>query len=158
VAVPTIDELNYVADVTAADGAAIEAGQAFTKTWRVRNSGTSTWADFTLEHAADERMGGADSVPLPPLAPDETGEVSIALVAPTEPGRHRSTWKARNARGRLFAFEVYADILVTPVARREDAVLVADLTLPAGTSVVAGRSALKVWRVRTTGDATWGAG
>ena len=158
VAVPTIDELNYVADVTAPDGAAIEAGQAFTKTWRVRNSGTSTWADFTLEHAADERMGGPDSVPLPPLAPDETGEVSIALVAPTEPGRHRSTWKARNARGRLFAFELYADILVTPVARREDAVLMADLTLPAGTNVVAGRAALKVWRVRNTGDATWGTG
>jgi hypothetical protein len=158
VAVPTIDELTYVADVTAPDGAAIEAGQAFTKTWRVRNSGTSTWAGFTLEHTADERMDGPDSVPLPPLAPDETGEVSVELVAPAEPGRHRSTWKARNARGRLFAFELYADVLVTPVVRRDDAVLVVDLTLPAGTNVIAGQSALKTWRVRNTGDATWGAG
>ena len=158
VAVPTIDELTYVADVTAPDGAAIEAGRAFTKTWRVRNSGTSTWAGFTLEHTADERMDGPDSVPLPPLAPDETGEVSVELVAPAEPGRHRTTWKARNARGRLFAFELYADVLVTPVVRRDDAVLVVDLTLPAGTNVIAGQSALKTWRVRNTGDATWGAG
>jgi len=158
VTVPTIDELTYVADVTAPDGAAIEAGQTFTKTWRVRNSGTSPWAGCTLEHVAGERLGGPDNIPLPPLAPEETGEVSVSLVAPAEPGRHRSTWKARNARGRLFAFELYADILVTPVARRDDAVLVADLTLPAGTSVVAGQAALKTWRVRNTGDATWGAG
>ena len=158
VAVPTIDELTFVADVTAPDGAAIEAGRTFSKTWRVRNSGTSTWSGFTLEHVTDARLDGPESVPLPPLAPDETGEISVALVAPAEPGRHRSTWKARNARGRLFAFELYADILVTPVARRDDAVLVAELTLPAGASVVAGRAALKTWRVRNTGDATWGAG
>ena len=158
VSVPAIDELTFITDVTAPDGAAIAAGRAFTKTWRVRNSGTSVWAGFTLEHVADARLGGPASVPLPPLAPDETGEVSVPLIAPTEPGRHRSTWKARNARGRLFAFELYADILVTPVARRDDAVLVADVTLPAGATVIAGRASLKTWRVRNTGDTPWGAG
>ena len=158
ITVPPIDELTWLADVTAPDGAAIEAGRAFTKTWRVRNSGTSIWEGCTLEPIADDRMGGPDSVPLPRLAPDEVGEVSVPLIAPGEPGRRRSTWKARNARGRLFAFELYADILVTPVARRDDAVLVADLTLPAGASVVAGQAALKTWRVRNTGDTTWGAG
>ena len=158
VTVPIIDELSYVADVTAADGSAMEAGQAFTKTWRVRNTGTSTWADFTLEHVADDRMGGPASVPLPPLRPDEAGDVSVPLVAPPEPGRRRSTWKARNARGRLFAFELYADVVVTPVARRDDAVLVEDMTLPPGATVVAGQTALKTWRVRNTGDTTWGTG
>ena len=158
VTMPVIDELTYLADVTAPDGAAIEAGRAFTKTWRVRNSGTSVWEGCTLEPIGDDRMGGPDSVPLPRLAPGETGEVSVPLVAPAEPGRRRSTWKARNGRGRLFAFELYADILVTPVARRDDAVLVADLTLPAGANVAAGQAVLKSWRVRNTGDTTWSAG
>ncbi len=158
VTVPAIDELTYEADVTAPDGAAIVAGQPFTKTWRVRNSGTSVWEGCTLEHIADDRMAGPDSVPLPRLAPGETGEISVPLVAPVEPGRRRSTWKARNGRGRLFAFELYADILITPVARRDDAVLVGDVTLPPGVSVVAGEAALKTWRVRNTGDTTWGTG
>jgi hypothetical protein len=158
VTVPAIDELAYEADVTAPDGAAIEAGRAFSKTWRVRNSGTTVWENCTLEHIADDRMGGPDNAPLPRLAPGETGEISVPLIAPGEPGRRRSTWKARNGRGRLFAFELYADILVTPVARRDAAVLVADVTLPAGASVVAGQAALKTWRVRNTGDTTWDAG
>lgn len=158
VTVPAIDELGYVADLTAPDGSAIAAGKSFTKTWRVRNTGTSTWKDYTLEHVADHRMGGPASVPLPPLRPDETGEVSVPLVAPGEPGRHRSTWKARSARGRLFPFELYADIVVTPVSRRDDAVFVADLTLPPGATVIAGQTALKTWRVRNTGDTNWGAG
>lgn len=158
VTVPIIDEMSYVADVTAPDGSAIVAGASFIKTWRVRNTGTSIWAGFTLEHVADHRMAGPDTVALPTLEPDEIGEVSVPLVAPEEPGRQRSTWKARNARGRLFLFELYADILVTPVPRRDDAVFVADVTLPAGSAVQAAQRALKVWRVRNTGDTTWGAG
>ena len=158
VAVPTIDELTFLADVTAPDGSALTAGRAFTKTWRVGNTGTSQWSGYTLEHIGDEGMDGPASVPLPALAPDEVGEVSVPLVAPAEPGRHRSTWKACNAQGRRFAFELYADILVTPLARRDDAVLVADLPLPGGTSVPAAGKALKAWRVRNTGDAPWGVG
>ncbi len=158
VAVPVIDELTLLADVTAPDGSALEAGRAFTKTWRVRNTGTSQWSGYTLVYVGDARMDGPESVPLPALAPDEIGEVSVLLVAPAEPGRHRSTWKACNARGRRFPFELYADIVVTPVARRDDAVLVADLPLSGGASVPAGGTALKAWRVRNTGDAPWGTG
>ena len=157
VTVPAVDELTYVSDVTIPDGAPIVATRTFTKTWRVRNSGTSTWTNCTLEHFSDGRMDGPDSVPLPALMPDEEGEVTVPLVAPDTPGRHRSTWKARNGRGRLFAFELYAEITVTPVARRDDAVLVGDVPLP-GADVAAGQSILKAWRVRNTGDTTWGAG
>jgi hypothetical protein len=158
VTIPAIDELTYLADLTAPDGAAIQAGTPFTKTWRVQNSGTSTWENCMLEHFSDERMGGPEGVPLPPLKPGESGEVSVTLVAPATPGRWRSAWKARNGRGRLFAFELYADIVVTPVARRDDAVFVADVTLPDGESVAAGRTVLKTWRVRNTGDTTWDKG
>jgi hypothetical protein len=158
VTVPTIDELTYLADVTVPDGAALAAGQPFTKTWRVQNSGTSTWHNFTLEHYGDERMNGPECVILPALRPGEQGEMSVELTAPATPGRHRSAWKARNVLGRLFAFELYAEIVVSPVARRDDAVLVADVTLPDGEQVESDRSVLKTWRVRNTGDAAWDKG
>lgn len=155
VSVPVIDEMIYLADVTIPDGSSIVAGESFTKTWRVRNSGTSTWRNCTLEHFSDERMDGPESVPLPPLKPNETGEISLPLVAPAAPGRHRSTWKPRNGRGRLFSFELYADIVVTPISRRDDAVFVSHLTLPPGEAVEVRRAVLKTWRVRNTGDSTW---
>lgn len=153
--IPTIDEMAYLADITVPDGTSIVAGRSFTKTWRVRNSGTSTWNHFTLAHAGDERMDGPESVPLPPLKPNESGEVSLTLVAPLTPGRHRSTWKPRNSRGRLFPFELFADIVVTPAPRRDDAVLIGDINLPPRTKVEAGRPVLKTWRVRNSGDSTW---
>ena len=33
----------FVADVTIADGSYIAPGSTFTKTWRIRNNGTTTW-------------------------------------------------------------------------------------------------------------------
>lgn len=158
VTVAAIDELTFLTDVTIPDGAAIEADKPFVKTWRVRNSGTTTWTNYTLEFFGDEQMGGPGQAPLPNLKPDETGEVTVSLVAPQEPGRHRSTWKARNARGRLFAFALYADILVTPIKQRDEAVFVADVTLPPGSNVTQGQTFLKTWRVRNTGDTNWGTG
>lgn len=155
VTVAVVDELVYEADVTLPDGSAVVAGQELRKTWRVRNGGTSTWEGFTLEHFADERMSGPDSVPLPALKPDESGEVSVTLTAPQTPGRHRSAWKARNARGRLFAFELFADIVVTPISRRDEAIFIADVTMPAGATVEAGQAFLKTWRVRNSGDTAW---
>ena len=155
VTVPVIDEMNYVSDVTIPDGSSLAADIPFTKTWRVRNTGTSTWSGFTLEHFSDHLLAGPKSVPLPALEPDQTGEVSVDLVAPTAPGRYRSTWKARNERGRLFAFELFADIVVTPVSRRNDAVLVSDIPPADGQDIEINRKVLKTWRVRNTGDTTW---
>jgi hypothetical protein len=156
VTVPLIDELAFLADGTIPDGSTLAAGKPFTKTWRIRNTGTSTWSDgYALEYVGGDRMGGPERLPLPELKPGSTGEVSVDLIAPTEPGRHRTTWKGRNARGRFFAFELYADFFVTPVARRDDAVLLADVTIPDGTAIQTGQPFLKTWRVRNTGDTSW---
>lgn len=156
---PLIDELTFLADVTVPDGAMLEAGRAFTKTWRIRNTGTSTWGEgYFLFHTGGDRMGGPERVALPALRPDEAGEVSVELVAPQTPGRHRTTWKSRNPRERAFAFELYADFVVTPIARRDDAVFITHVTLPDGASVPAGRPFVKTWRLRNTGDTPWDTG
>ncbi len=46
---PLMDSAEFVADVTVPDDTVIAAGKAFTKTWRLRNNGTSTWTlDYKL--------------------------------------------------------------------------------------------------------------
>jgi hypothetical protein len=156
---PDVDEAQPVADLTVPAGTLLEAGKRFRKVWRVRNSGTSTWTDgYALTLVGRESLGGPDSVPLPPLKPGELAEVAVDLVTPLEPGRHRATWKPRDAEGKRFPFEFPVDIRSTPVAFRDDAVYVSDVTVPDGTAVAPGQSMLKTWRIRNTGDATWEAG
>ncbi|GEM_PF-1406046 len=155
-----LDELSYVADVTVPDGETVQPGVTFIKTWRVRNSGASTWGEgYELAFFGDERMGGPQAVALPPLAPGETGEVSVQLTAPRTAGSYRSTWKGRNPQGKFFEYDLYALIEVPEVAQQLDELsYVADVTVPDGAVMHPGTPFVKTWRVRNTGTSTWGEG
>lgn len=156
---PDYDEATYVADVTVPDGATVSAGRAFDKIWRIRNTGSTTWGDgYVLAFVGDARLDGPDSVPLPVLRPGEIGDVAVPLVAPRTPGRHRSTWQGHRPDGEPFHSEFYVDFVVSPVARRNDAVFVDDVTIPDGTIADPGQTLHKTWRVRNTGDSPWDAG
>ncbi|NLX11732.1 MAG: peptidoglycan DD-metalloendopeptidase family protein [Chloroflexi bacterium] len=158
------DEASYVADITIEDGTVIQPGERFVKTWRVRNSGTTTWDEsYGLRFCSDDRMGGPESVTLPhAAAPGETVEVSVPLVAPASPGRHRSTWKLANGQGHIFEYDLYAEIQVpvkaTPTEGLNEARWVADVTVPDGMQMQPGERFIKTWRVRNSGTTTWDAG
>ena len=156
---PGYDEAMYLADVTVPDGTLLETGRRFTKIWQIRNTGTSTWGDgHVLAFYGDEQLGGPDSVPLPALHPGEEGKAAIELVSPDEPGRHRSAWKGRGPDGEFFHPELTIDFVVTPIARRNGAVFVEDVTVPDGSIIAPDREFLKTWRLRNTGDTTWSNG
>lgn len=107
------DEASFVADVTVPDGIQMKPGQKFTKIWRVRNTGTTTWdTDYTLAFWEGDQMGGPDSVSLPPAKPGETVDVAITLEAPTDPGLYRSAWKGRAPDSEFFEYEMYTLIEV----------------------------------------------
>jgi hypothetical protein len=154
------DVLNFVADVTVPDGALMEPGQDFVKTWRVRNGGDTLWEEgYTLGHSAERRMSGPDSVSLPRLAPGEVAEVSVPLRAPTTRGRYKSVWRPRRPNGTFFDFELFADVVVTRdqavVARLDEARFVADVTVPDGTVFKPNERFVKTWRLRNSGNTTW---
>lgn len=156
-----VDEARYVTDVTVEDGTRVQAGQPFTKTWRIRNSGTTTWgAGYELAFVGDRQMGAPDSVPLPPAAPGETVDVSVVLTAPDTPGTHRSTWQPRNPDGALFDFSLYAEVRVSrpiqPSQGLDEARFVEDVTVPDGSTMQPGQTFVKTWRMRNSGTTTWG--
>ena len=107
-----LDQATYVSDVTIDDGTTVQSGATFVKTWRIRNTGTTTWdTNYSLRWAGDERMSGPDRVPLTrTVKPTETVEVSVTLKAPATAGRHVSTWKLYNAAGKAFDTWLSADI------------------------------------------------
>jgi hypothetical protein len=162
--VQAFDRASFVADVTIPDGTVIQPGEKFVKTWRLRNSGTTTWTTaYTLRWVADNRMNGPAAVSLPrKVVPGEIVEISVTLTAPQEAGRQRSTWKMYNAAGKPFDYIMYAEIQVPqslpPVSKRSEARYVADMTIPDGTVIQPGDTFVKTWRIRNTGETTWGTG
>lgn len=164
-ALTAFDEASWVADVTVQDGTVLRPGQAFTKTWRIRNTGSRAWGNGTvLALFSGQRMNGPDSVPLPPTQPGQTADVSVNLVAPSTNGTHRSTWKPRDASGKWFDFAQWAEIVVQPatppppVTGPSEMGWEADVTIPDGMAFRPGESFVKTWRVRNKGRTTWGEG
>lgn len=106
-----VDDISFTADITVPDDTVIPAGETFTKTWQLLNNGTCSWgAGYTLVFVGGEQMGSPEITPLGQLvAPGETIELSVRLVAPSEPGNYRGEWKLRNANGVLFGIGVEAD-------------------------------------------------
>jgi hypothetical protein len=118
---PQLSELSYVADVTIPDGAALQPGEAFVKTWRVRNTGTTTWGPgYALAFFSNDKLDGPDSVPLPPVKPGDVAELSLLLTAPQAPGPHKSTWKGRDPQGRFFDYDLFALIDVVDPSQTYD--------------------------------------
>jgi hypothetical protein len=70
----------------------------------LRNSGTCTWTqEYALVFAGGNSLGGPASVPLPnTVAPGETVDLSVSLVAPAANGPYESRWLLRNAEGNTY--------------------------------------------------------
>ncbi|MCB8976065.1 MAG: hypothetical protein H6657_01410 [Ardenticatenaceae bacterium] len=101
----------YVADVTIPDDTRMTPGQAFTKTWRVKNSGKRPWNDnFRLVFVKGTAMTTQRSLPLPACAPGQEVEISIQLNAPLRRGTYFGDWKMRDDRGNLFGDVLYLRI------------------------------------------------
>ena len=111
---PSGDQAAFVADVTIPDGTVIAPGAAFVKTWRLQNTGTTTWStSYSLAFNSGEQMGTITSVPLvQSVPPGQQIDVSVDLVAPTNTGTYQGYWKMKNASGQFFNDSVYVMIAV----------------------------------------------
>jgi hypothetical protein len=106
------DDATFISDVTIPDNSFIEKGAAFTKTWRVKNSGDSTWTtDYKLVFKSGERMGTPETVPIPKeVTPGEIVDLSIEFTAPDTTGEYRSAWLFQNDQGKKFGVGKNSDL------------------------------------------------
>lgn len=91
-------------DITVEDDTEMAPGEAFTKVWRVENVGTCTWAaDYSLVFFSGEIMGASPSQPLEGIvSPNQSVDLSVSMVAPSQAGTYQGNWKLRNAAGEMF--------------------------------------------------------
>ncbi len=113
-----IDDMAYVADLNYDDHnmtapPVLAPGQAFTKSWRVRNTGTCTWnSAYQLTFVSGTQMGGQPVSVKGTVPPGATYDFSANLVAPTQPGVYQSFWQMRNGKGVAFGDRIYVGIQV----------------------------------------------
>jgi hypothetical protein len=99
------DKAHFVTDVNYPDGTEIQAGEEFTKTWRLQNTGTCTWNDgYAVVFERGDALGGPASKSLTndPVPPQAEVEVSVALKAPDASGIYQGYWRLRDAAGQKF--------------------------------------------------------
>ena len=105
--------LVFVSDVSVPDNASMTPGQRFTKTWRVRNSGSCAWeAGFTFKFTGGEAMGGSSVALEDAVQPGKEADLSVAMTAPNAAGTYRGNWRLSTAGGSFFGDEVYVLIVV----------------------------------------------
>lgn len=106
--------LAFIADVSIPDNTPMTPGQAFTKTWRVRNSGTCAWdAGFKFAFTGGDNMSGVAYTLPQSVAANTELNISIDMTAPTnKAGALQSNWRMSTAAGAFFGNEVYVLITV----------------------------------------------
>jgi hypothetical protein len=117
-----VDSASLVKDVTIPDGSRMEPGESFTKTWRMRNTGTCTWTDtYDLVFLSGHHLDASTVVPLQGnVAPGQVVDLSARMKAPKATGTYWGYWILRNEVGAIFGLgekangPVWVKILVEP--------------------------------------------
>ena len=152
------------ASETIPDDSTFTTGQAFTKTWTIKNTGNTTWTKaggYRFVSIGGTQMSTVTSVELgagESIAPGATKTWSVAMTAPATAGTYTHNW-SMSQNGANFGGAIFTRIkAVAPVIPDvNDAQLVSEDT-PVGTQVAAGAPFTKTWTVKNTGNTTWTAG
>ena len=106
------DNSAYVSDISVIDGMQMAAGQAFVKTWKIKNTGTCLWTKgYQMIVAYGEKMGGIPTAVPAEVLPGAEIEISINLVAPAKPGNYGGYWRLINNNGVPFG-EIFTVLIV----------------------------------------------
>jgi len=97
------DRATFIDDVNVPDGTIFPPNTPFTKTWRIKNTGSCTWtSNYTLIYVIGDKMGGPDSIQLSStVGPNTSIDISFDLVSPATPGSYRGYWQLKNAAGQV---------------------------------------------------------
>lgn len=114
------DNAAFVADVTIPDNTQILPKTEYTKTWRIKNTGTTTWNSnyklVYLDGVSINEIGNVLKVTEVKLSaevkPGAEVEISVPLVSQSKNGTYKIWWKMLNPQGYFFGEPLYVQIIV----------------------------------------------
>ena len=110
-----VDAMAFVKHLT--QEGEMKPGQNFTKGWQVKNTGTCTWdTNYRLDFASGQQMGGQAVAVSRQVAPGDTYDFQIQMVAPLKAGDHQGIWQMHNAKNKAFGerLQVSVKVLAAP--------------------------------------------
>jgi hypothetical protein len=99
-----------VADITIPDNMVVAPNTAFTKTWRLKNTGTCTWDNkYLVAYISGTTMSQQPGYWIIPqgqtVAPGETVDISVDMTSPPENGSYQSYWGLKKENGMLLPIQ-----------------------------------------------------
>ncbi len=132
------NSFEFVTDLSIPDDTAFAPGAEFTKEWQLRNNGTCPWStEYSVVFVGGDQMSAEDAYPLErTVAPGQTLDVAIEMIAPDAPGTYRGNWQIADANGEPFGIDGFIeDAFWLQIVVAEDA---APLQTPSPNSGVLG--------------------
>ncbi|HDD60926.1 MAG: hypothetical protein DRI65_04025 [Chloroflexota bacterium] len=99
----------YIKDVTIPDGTKFEPGEVFTKTWRIKNTGSCAWTSgYDIVFSGGDAMGAPSAIQITSgtVNPGQNVDVSVDLTAPASEGTYRGNWQLRDPSDVIFGIEI----------------------------------------------------
>lgn len=110
---PSSDDAAFGSDLSLPDGSIVSPNQSLTKTWRLQNSGFTTWGSgYQLVFLRGDRMGAPAFINVPSTAPGQNVDLSVTITAPSTPGIYKGYWRLRNPQGTYFGPEIWVSLEV----------------------------------------------
>jgi len=141
----TVPDQAMVVSETIADGNDFLPNTNFTKTWRLKNIGVTTWTTaYALVFVTGDIMSAKSVNYLPgTVYPGQSIDLSLNMVAPANPGKYKGYWKLRTASNVIFGlgpsgapFWVDIDVVLPPTVTKTPAPPTATYTPTATTAPV----------------------
>ncbi len=113
-AVPTthgcIDNAAYVSDVSIPDNTLLAPNTAFTKTWRLKNTGSCYWDHgYLVSYISGTTMTQQPGYWLVPqgqtVPPGQTVDISVGMTSPVRSGSYGSYWGLKKEHGQLMPIQ-----------------------------------------------------
>ena len=96
-------DATLVSDVTIPDGTEFKPGDAFTKTWEIKNSGTCDWnKNFKITFIGGNLFGSDTTKIRKFVGSGDTVNISLQMVAPSGSGSATSSWQIADDSGNVF--------------------------------------------------------
>lgn len=108
ITVPTssacVDSAAFVSDVTIPDNTVLMPNTPFTKTWRLKNTGTCAWDDnYLVAYISGSTMSQQPGYWIVPqgqtVSPGQTLDVSVGMTSLVENGNYASYWGLKKSDG-----------------------------------------------------------
>ena len=108
--------MSFISDVSISDGTQFKPGTLFTKTWRVKNTGTCTWTtDYSIVFTAGDHLNGQTTRMPKNVQPGDTVDISVNMAAPNANGSYNGYWQLRSQYGYNFGQTLWLKIKVDGV-------------------------------------------